>query len=371
MSVKTRPHKNGGWEVDIRYRTPDGEWKRDRKKAPATSRSAALRWGQDRERFLLTEPPAQPRKEVPTLASFAPRFLDGYASANRQKPSGIAAKETILRVHLIPLLGRRRLDAITSEDVQRLKSSLRHRAPKTVNNVLSVLSMTLKVAQEWGVIEHMPCAIRQLRTTVREAGFHDFAEFERLVRGASKSDWRAHLIVLLGGQAGLRCGEMMALEWTDVDLERSQLRVGQSEWKGHVTVSKGGRQRRVPMTARLAEALRTYRHLRGPRVLCEDDGRPLTQKRVQILVRNAARLANLPNGGVHILRHTFCSHLAMLGVPPRAIQELAGHRDLSTSQRYMHLSQASIDDGIRKLEALPAGKDVGDMLESEGAGAVK
>jgi site-specific recombinase XerD len=40
--------------------------------------------------------------------------------------------------------------------------------------------------------------------------------------------------------------------------------------------------------------------------------------------------------GVHILRHTFCSHLAMRGAPARAIQELAGHQDLATTQRYMH-----------------------------------
>ena len=45
------------------------------------------------------------RKEVPTLREFAPRFMDGHARANRQKPSGIAAKEMILRVHLLPAFG--------------------------------------------------------------------------------------------------------------------------------------------------------------------------------------------------------------------------------------------------------------------------
>jgi hypothetical protein len=54
------------------------------------------------------------------------------------------------------------------------------------------------------------------------------------------------------------------------------------------------------------------------------------------------------------LRHTFCSHLAMRGAPPRAIQELAGHKDLSMTQRYMHLSLAALDAAIRLLER-PAG----------------
>lgn len=52
----------------------------------------------------------------------------------------------------------------------------------------------------------------------------------------------------------------------------------------------------------------------------------------------------------HILRHTFCSHLAMRGAPARAIQELAGHQDLGTTQRYMHLSPAAVDAAIRLLD---------------------
>ena len=56
------------------------------------------------------------------------------------------------------------------------------------------------------------------------------------------------LIVLLGGDAGLRCGEIMALEWSDVNLEKRQLCVQRSDWKGHVTSTKGGRLRYVPLT---------------------------------------------------------------------------------------------------------------------------
>ena len=84
-------------------------------------------------------------------------------------------------------------------------------------------------------------------------------------------------------------------------------------------------------------------------MLCGDEGEPLTQKIVQVTMRRAARRANV-KAGVHILRHTFCSHLAMRGAPARAIQELAGHEDLATTQRYMHLSPAAIDSAIRLLD---------------------
>lgn len=364
MSVKVRPYRRGGWEVDIQVLLPDGSRIRDRRRAPVSSRSAALRWGEARERELVVHGPPKPRKEVPTFQEFVPRFLDGYARANRQKPSGIAAKETALRVHLVPALGSKALDAIKNEDVQRLKAKLLKKAPKTVNNTLSVLGTLLRVAVEWSVIERMPCTIRLLRTAHPVATFHDFDEYERLIDAARAVDVQAHLVVLLGGDAGLRCGEMMALEWTDVDLSKRQMKVQRSDWKGHVTVPKGGRARIVPMTSRLASALSAHRHLRGARVLCLEDGQPLTQKIVRNLVLRAARRALLRNQGVHVLRHTFCSHLAMRGAPARAIQELAGHKDLSTTQRYMHLSPAAIEGAIRLLEQRPDGQVLGDGLET-------
>jgi integrase len=301
---------------------------------------------------------------VPTLEIFWPRFVDGYARANRQKPNGVAAKETIGRVHLIPILGTTRLDAITTEDVQQLKRRLEHRSAKTVNNVLTVLNVLLNKAVEWNVIDRVPCSIRLLPIAKSAARFHDFDEYERLVAAAQATEPLAHLVVLLGGEAGLRCGEMMALQWCDVDLTKRQLCVERSDWKGHVTVPKSGRLRYVPLTGWLATALRACRHLRGARVLCAEDGSPLTQRAVQGLVRRAARRANLRQVGVHVLRHTFCSHLSMRGAPVRAIQELAGHQELGTTQRYMHLSPAAIERAIRLLDQRSAIRGLGDGLET-------
>ena len=76
----------------------------------------------------------------------------------------------------------------------------------------------------------------------------------------------------------------------------------------------------------------------------------MNQMGVQRLVRRAARLANLANDGVHTLRHTFCSLLAMRGAPVRAIHELAGHRDIQITQRYLHLSPAAGEGAIHLLE---------------------
>ncbi len=349
MSVVVRKYKRGGWMVDVRLRMPDGTMHRDRRVFRTASKTAADRWGQDRERTLLLDGPPKPKKEVPTLAEFAPRFMDGHARANQHKPSGIASKEVLLRVHLVPFLGHKRLDTISNEDVQQLKASLSCKSPKTVNNVLTVLSVLLKKAEEWGVVERIPCVIRLLKTVKSSADFHDFEQYERLV-GAARADGPVtELAVLLGGEGGLRCGEMMALEWRDVNFANRQLCVERSDWDGEVTAPKGGRLRHIPLTSRLWSALREHRHLKSARVLCNDDGSPLTRQQVQYRVKRAARTVNVGDG-VHILRHTFCSHLTMFGAPAGAIQLLAGHSDISVTQRYTHLSPASLDAAMRLLD---------------------
>jgi integrase len=235
------------------------------------------------------------------------------------------------------------------------------KSPKTVNNVLTVLGVLMKKAIEWNVIDRMPCTIRLLNVPKASMAFHDFDEYEKLVKAAARVDLNTYVIVLLGGDAGLRLGEMAALEHPDVNLHKRHLTVHHSDWKGHVTITKGGRLRHVPMTEPLAAALKALRHLRGKRVLVQSSGEPLTMKIVQDRVASAARKAGV-RPGVHILQHTFCSHLAMRGAPARAIHELAGHQDLKTTQRYMHLSPAAIEGAIRLLDASRTSAAFGNML---------
>ncbi len=252
-----------------------------------------------------------------------------------------------------------------------MKHRLLEKAAKTVNNVLTVLSVMLRQAVEWDVIDRMPCTVRLLPVPKRATRFYDFGEFERLVVAAQTMDARAYLLVLLSGEAGLRLGEMVALEWGDIDFVKGQVCVERSAWKGQIASPKGGRLRYVPLTKRLRSALRDHRHLRGPLVLYQDDGAPLTEGQVQGFVRRAAPRAGLFNNGPHMLRHTFCSHLAMRGAPARAIQELAGHQDLTTTQRYMHLSPAALDRAIELLDSHPVESQRGDILETRSGESAK
>jgi integrase len=347
MSVKIRKLKRGGLEVDFHVTMPDGKHRRERVASPfPNSKTLTREWGEERYRKLALG--RFQTKEVPTLAEFETRFVNEYAIANRQKPSTIAAKKLILKKHLVPNLGRKRLDEIKHEDIQRLKAKLVHLDAKTVNCILSVLTKLLKVAIEWQIIDVLPVTVKLLKHTTPELPFYDFEDFERLVEGAKKVGPEALAVVLLGGHAGLRRGEMVALERSDIDFKRNFLTVRRGEWEGEVVTPKGGRSRVIPMSDELKKALAAIGHLRGPRVFYQRDGSAVDETTLRSWMERAQKQAGLGinKGQIHILRHTFCSHLAMKNVPPRSIQELAGHADLTTTMRYMHLAKGSKEAAI-------------------------
>lgn len=366
MTIKIRPFRGGPeLEVDITVTLPSGEKIRERRKSPVSTRSGARRWAEARRNELLFNGQPKEAKEIPTLNDFHKRYIDGYARANRQKASAIRAKESIFEHHLLPRLGHKRLNDISDEAVQQLKTALSLKSPKTVNNVLSVLNHSLKTAVDWAVIDQMPCRIKLLRVTQAAMEWYEHQDYEALIEAARRTDARAHLMVLLAGDAGLRQGEILALYQTDIDHRQRTVHVQRNDWHGKLDIPKGGRGRRVPLTKRLAAALLAHRHLRGERLLYRDDGQPFTRQTLRKLLIQAERLANFEaKGAIHKLRHTFCSQLAMRGAPARAIQEVAGHADLATTQRYMHLSPAATFSAISLLEdpnALPAD---GEILET-------
>lgn len=106
----------------------------------------------------------------------------------------------------------------------------------------------------------------------------------------------------------------------------------------------------IPMTKRLAGALRAHRHLRGDRIFCNDDGGELTPGQTEVALRYACRKAGIRQIGWHVLRHTFGSHLAQRGASPKVVQELMGHADISTTMRYMHLAPAHHVEAVALLD---------------------
>jgi Phage integrase, N-terminal SAM-like domain len=122
-----------------------------------------------------------------------------------------ASKRNILNAHLIPMMGDKPLDQLTPLDLQALKSKLKGRKPKTLSNVLTVLSKLLKVAVEFEVIDIVPINAKGKKADAPEMQFYEFGEYAKLVEAAESISTQHLLVVLLGGDAGPRRGRCWPL----------------------------------------------------------------------------------------------------------------------------------------------------------------
>lgn len=151
--------------------------------------------------------------------------------------------------------------------------------------------------------------------------------------------------------AGLRLGELCALELSDIESapDRMCLKVRQG---------KGGKDRYTLLSPRLLESLRLYWQAYRPRRWLfpnRDGDGPIYDQTVQRLYSAVRDAAGLPKGGgIHTLRHCFATHLLESGVDLFTIQHLLGHGHLSTTMRYLHLARAHLTGQTSPLELLPA-----------------
>jgi integrase/recombinase XerD len=158
---------------------------------------------------------------------------------------------------------------------------------------------------------------------------------------------RAMLETLYG--AGLRASEVLSLRIQDIDLEVGFVR----------TVGKGGKERVVPLGRMALEALRAYNErgrrllggagrLKAPELFLNDRGRRLSRQGLHLIIKRYAREAGLAaDVSAHTLRHSFATHLLEGGADLRAVQEMLGHADLSTTQIYTHVSSAHLQKTYR------------------------
>ena len=154
------------------------------------------------------------------------------------------------------------------------------------------------------MIERVPCTIKLLRAPKSWRSFYDFEDYERLVE-AAQSRRRRGVSDRAARRRSRVCAAARSWRWSG---RTSIWRSGSSRSRGPNGKATSRRRRvdgvrHVPLTVRLAEALRDARHLRGARVLCDDERQPLTQKMVQVTMRRAARTAQREAGRSHPATH--------------------------------------------------------------------
>jgi integrase len=235
--------------------------------------------------------------------------------------------------------------SIEQYKAEKIKAGL---SSKTVNNHLATLSKSLRCAEEWGKMSTALPKIKRLKTSSHRIDFLSPIESRQLIQDQNEPMWNCMILVAL--RTGMRLGELLGLEWSDIDWERRLLTVRQSLVRGVMGTPKSGKMRHIPLAREAYEALADMRRLRG-RVF-EIPGREITHRVAANAIHRICKRANVRKVNWHLLRHTFASHLAMEGTPIPVVQQLLGHSTIVMTMRYAHLSPSKLSEAVTVFEAL-------------------
>jgi len=340
--------KDGRWRYRAMAEKPDGTRIRIHGSAPRhiNTKVAAQKAEYDHiDRIAHPERAPKPRKEVPTFKEwFNGRFWTEWVVSRKNKPSEVESKLSIYRVHLGPAFDELPLDEIDVAEIARFRAKLIEsgKSDKTVNNVLAVLSKVLKYAEAARVIPHAP-SVGLLKVERPEIIAWSLEEYARLLAAALALDPLWYAAVCLAGEAGLRIGEVRALDWRrDVDLVAGTLTINQQTRRGKTTTPKGRTRRTVPMTATLQAALRRLDTIRTGFVVRNPDGTAVNDNQTKYHCYRICRAAGLPEQGWHTLRHAYGTHAAMFGANPWKLMQWMGHKRIDETMLYVHFAEAHL-----------------------------
>lgn len=296
------------------------------------------------------------QENIPTFGEFVesryrPLFMPRLRPGTRQRYEGI------LRQGVLEHFGRTPIDEIDKAAVLRFAAELQTRErgrtlrgkthgidPRGPCNLVRAV---LRAAVEVGVLAEMPA----LPTYRPSEKLPDAPSPEHVAEVVRLADGWLQTAVALQVWAGLRQGEVRALQVRDVDLANGILHVRRSFSEDREVPPKGGHERIVPMLPELADILRKAVADKLPLalVVTDSEGRPLRRQGYLYHLKAFEKRHGLREWWSHALRHYFCTALARGGANVEAVRALAGHRNLTTTQRYLHATGGDLQAAIGKL----------------------
>lgn len=283
--------------------------------------------------------PMKARKS-PRFDAFMTEYLDGLRT-NRKPQSVVRAAAA--GKHLLPFFGSKKLSDLTAWHVEQYKKSRKEEgaAPATVNIELTFLKALLRKAHAWGKLTAPP-VIKLLKHPPGKTRFLNEEEEAKLLAVASPALRR---LIHVGLLTGLRRQELVTLRPEDVDLERGLMMVA-------ACYAKSGESRTLPIGEQLKSVLQEALRVRGeaPTVFVSGSGKPWHPVGVTQVFKAACTRAGIDVLSPHVMRHTFASRLIMSGVDLRTVQELLGHKSITMTIRYAHLSPDHKRAAVEALE---------------------
>jgi integrase len=363
MAVKVR-RKGGKWYVFV-------DWHGTRKaRCVGVSREAAEGVRREIEkRLALGTFSLDDEAEAPTLTAFAKQWMGSHVRPNLKR-STIESYEGILNFHLVPRFGRRSISAIARKDVKAYLAELVAQgklARNTIRNIFATLRAMLAQAVEDGLLDANPAVglgrLNKPNNQARKAEFLTRQEAERFLTAAKDRCPGRYPLFLTALRAGLRQGELVGLQWDDIQFGETEddpnryLLIRHNIVRGEGTSPKNKKPRRVDLSRELRQALMALKDEaifqavgRGafdeqgqPRIsrlaFASEGGGPLDPRNLYhrdfLPCLEAAGLRRIT---FHALRHTFASLLIQSGASLAYVKEQMGHSSIQvTVDIYGHL----------------------------------
>jgi len=320
------------------------------------------------------------QKKIPSFGEYARKWLEGYGETHL-KYSTLKGYEAILRVHLGGFL-EKPLDQITRAEIKdliydKLGGGL---SLKTVTNIKALVSSVLTHALEDELILANPTSrlgrFIKRKDPKKEINPLTREEARSLLDMVEEHHPRYYPFFLCALRTGMRLGELLALEWGDIDFRGGFIEVRRGYVRGQITTPKNGKTRRIDMSRQLSENLKALLVERKKDALAKGWGEVPEQVFVneqggiihEANLRNRVFFKALAKAGmrrirIHDLRHTFASLLIQNGESLAYVKEQLGHHSIQiTVDIYGHLVPGAnrqavdrLDDDFQSLRASEAG----------------
>jgi integrase len=315
-----------------------------------------------------------------TVAAFLERWLEHMEG--QVSPRTHERYVELCRKNIMPLLGGFALTKLHPAHISAAYAKARTcgrrdgkgggLSARTVTHMHRVLRQALQQAVRWRMLPRNPCNdVDPPRVERRASRVWDIATMAEALERARPS--RIFIPMLLAGMLGLRRGEIAALRWRHVDLNRAQVAIVESVEQTRlglrIKAPKSGRGRKVALPIRVVAELRAWRTKQAQELLrlgirltddsfvcAGEDGQPIQPQSVTHAWHRFLAKANLPRLRFHDLRHSHATHMLASGVHPKIASERLGHATVGlTLDTYSHVIPGMQEDAVARIDAAFAG----------------
>jgi integrase len=296
----------------------------------------------------------EPPKE-PTFSETVARYLAEYAPS-ALAPSTLDDRRNRLHQRVVPRLGAlpvsEAFDVARSRelDVWMVEDGL---SPDSRRNTLLAVRSVARFAVEAKILPSLPTLLPLPMSGKRVPSAPSPSDIAAVIDAASYPEHR--LVFLLAAHGGLRKGEIRALRCGDCEIERNRIVVRCSRYRSHTGPTKSGHEREVPLTVQLREALVAADIDKRPRdepAALSTRGEPWGSKGCYYALQSTLRRLALPRVRLHALRAFFVTALLRGHVPAHVVQDLVGHGDLSTTQKYAAIFEGDRGAAVGVLDSV-------------------